>query len=224
MPGELARDNAPPPGCLHLELTNSPECWSLPDSIGTAYLCAGITTHDACRQDPAGSRQVNVHRTVELARRLLAEGAFVVFPSTSLVFDGSTAYSDALRPVSPRTEYGRQKAEAERELLSLPGTAVVRMSKVLGLDWPLGKKWRAALEGGLPIHPFSDMVMAPMSIDFAVDVLVKVGSAKAEGIHQISADHDIAYAEAAARLVSRLAPARLCCSRSPLPAPASCRK
>lgn len=158
------------PGCLCLELTDDPQLWSLPDAIGTAYLCAAIASQDLCRQDPAGTRHVNVHRTVELARRLAAEGAFVVFLSTSLVFDGSTSFCDAHSPVAPKSEYGRQKAEAERELLSLPNTAVVRLTKVLGPGWPLGKKWRAALESRQPIQPFSDMVMAPVSIEFAVDV------------------------------------------------------
>ena len=198
------QQNPPLAGCIHLELTDRPELWSLPDSIGTAYLCAAIASQDACRNDPIGSRRVNVCHTVELARRLVTDGAFVVFLSSSLVFDGSMACCDAARPVSPKTEYGRQKVEAERELLSLPSTAVVRLTKVLGPGWPLGKKWRAALESGLPIHPFSDMAMAPVSIDFAVDVLAKIGHAGTAGIYQVSADRDVAYAEAAARLVRRL--------------------
>ena len=84
----------------------------------------------------------------------------------------------------------------------------MRLTKVLGPGWPLGKKWRAALEGGLPIHPFSDMVMAPVTIDFAVDVLARVGRSGTEGIYQVSADRDVAYAEAAARLAGRLGASR----------------
>ena len=159
---------------------------------------------DACRNDPAGTRHINVSRTVELAERLAANGAFVVFLSTSLVFDGSTACCQALGPVSPQGEYGRQKADAERELLSLPNTAVVRFTKVLGPNWPLGRKWQEALQRGTPIHPFSDMVMAPVSIAFAVNALVKVGTARRTGIYQASANRDIAYAEAALRLATRL--------------------
>jgi dTDP-4-dehydrorhamnose reductase len=198
------RAKFPPAGCLHLELTDEPRLWLLPDSIGTAYLCAGISPQEACRQDPYGTRLVNVLRTVELAKRLAANGTFVVFLSSSLVFDGSTAYCGPLCSVSPKTEYGRQKAEAEREILSLPRAAVVRLAKVLAPHWPLGRKWQEALRAGQAIHPFSDMVMAPVSIDFAVDVLAKIGCARRAGIYQVSADRDVAYVEAAARLAGRL--------------------
>ena len=77
------RAKFPPAGCLHLELTDEPRLWLLPDSIGAAYLCAGISPQEACRQDPYGTRLVNVLRTVELAKRLAANGTFVVFLSSS---------------------------------------------------------------------------------------------------------------------------------------------
>jgi xanthine dehydrogenase small subunit len=60
-----------------------------------------------------------------LARRLLSLGAFVVFTSTNLVFDGEQAHYATCATPHPTSEYGRQKAEAERALLALGARVVL---------------------------------------------------------------------------------------------------
>lgn len=79
----------------------------------------------------------------------------------------------------------------------LPGTCVVRFTKVLGRATPLLLGWIAALREGQPIRPFSDMLLAPVPLDFAVEALLKVAARRAEGVVQVSAEKDITYAEAA---------------------------
>jgi dTDP-4-dehydrorhamnose reductase len=194
----------PPPGCIHLDLTDPPERWPLTGPADAGYLCAAITSLDACRRDPQGTARINLGASVEMARRLIASGAFVVFLSSNAVYDGSTAFRRAADPPCPTTEYGRQKAEAERQLLALGATAVLRITKVLAPQTGLFAGWRASLESGRPIRPFSDMVMAPVSLPFAVEALVRIGAARRPGIYQLSADRDISYLEAACRVAARL--------------------
>jgi dTDP-4-dehydrorhamnose reductase len=194
----------PMPGHLHLDLLDPPERWALPGSVGVAYLCAASTSLDACRQDPAGTARINVSATAEMARQLIGVGAFVVFLSSNAVYDGSIGFRRVADPPCPTTEYGRQKAEAERQLLALGPAAVLRITKVLAPKMGLLAAWQAALNSGRPIRPFADMVMAPVALPLAVQTLSKIGAARRPGIYQLSADRDITYLEAARRVAACL--------------------
>lgn len=187
-------------GRVLLDLAADLRDWRPPTGIALAYLCAAVTSLEQCRQDPAGTRRVNVEALGSIGEKLLAAGAFVVFPSTNLVFDGSVPRPAPSDPVCPTTEYGRQKADLERVLLASGRAAVVRLTKVLSPQTrPLGE-WREGLAEGKAIHPFADMVMAPVSLSFAAEVLLRVGRAEVAGITQVSAPQDITYEQAARQL------------------------
>lgn len=174
--------------------------------IGTVVLCAAITSIERCRADPAATRRINVENTVALAKRFVDSGVFTVFLSSNAVFDGQTAFAKPTDRTNPQTEYGRQKAEAEEKLLSLGNqVSVVRFSKVIPLDMPLLRGWASNLIADKTIHPFSDRVMAPISITFAVDVLSRVLTHQISGITQASASHDISYEYAAKYIAKKLA-------------------
>jgi dTDP-4-dehydrorhamnose reductase len=48
------------------------------------------------------------------------------------------------------------------------------------------------------------MVMSPLSVDFVADTLIAVGKQRGSGIIQISAEHDISYAEAAYHIAAAI--------------------
>ena len=172
------------------------------NSIETAVLCAGATSMERCRLEPAATRRINVENTIALARRLVDAGVFVVFLSSNAVFDGQTAFPKAADRTNPQTEYGRQKAQAEEQLLRLgDGITVVRFSKIIPPDMPLISGWASDLRAGKVIHPFSDSVMAPVSSTFAVELLIRLVTRQLPGIVQASASNDMTY-ESAARYVA----------------------
>lgn len=107
--------------------------------------------------------------------------------------------------VCPQTAYGRQKTEAERQLLALGDLiAVVRFSKVIGPNMPLLKGWMQAFRNNEVIHPFSDMVMAPVPLPFAVDVLCRIAEIRLPGIVQVSSEKDVTYEQVARHIVQRI--------------------
>ena len=190
---------------VFLDLTKDISDWRLPCQVSVAYLCAAVTSLERCRREPEQSAMVNVHNTVALAKVLVASSTFVVFPSTNLVYDGSIPFRKADDPVCPVTAYGRQKAEAERQLLALGNlVSVVRLTKVLRPDMPLIKEWIRALHINKAIHPFSDMVMSPVSLLFAVDVLHRIGEVRPPGIVQVSGERDVTYEQVARYIAQRI--------------------
>jgi dTDP-4-dehydrorhamnose reductase len=192
-------------GSVGLDLSRNADSWPVPSGIVTSHLCAAVTSIEYCQSHPNAAWAVNVEGTVTLARRLIDAGSRVVFPSTNMVFSGEQAFVRHNAERAPRSAYGRMKAEAEVRLLELGDRVrVVRLSKVLGRRFSLFEGWRAALAAGMPIYPFSDMVIAPISLTQAVDALVKAGDSGYGGIYQLSACSDISYADIARRLADSM--------------------
>jgi dTDP-4-dehydrorhamnose reductase len=166
---------------------------------------------------------VNVTRTTQLARKLWDRGAFIVFFSTNLVFDGNKAFPTVEDTSNPTTAYGRQKAEAENILRELGDRiAIVRLTKVVHAGMPLLLDWAAALRRQEVIHPYSDMVFSPILLRYVVGALQSIALRRAGGIIHLSAERDISYTSFAASLAElldvspdlvqpQLAPARAPC-------------
>jgi dTDP-4-dehydrorhamnose reductase len=205
--GHLVRGTTRRPGgqWLPLDLAALPVDWDVPENVGAAILCAAMTRQADCERDPDLAYRINVGAPLALARRLVAREIFVVFPSTSLVFDGTTACCPADALTAPATAYGRMKTEAESAILALGGGAAVgRMTKVLNRDASLLNTWLAALGRQEPVHPFDDMVLSPVSAPFVARALSLIAQSRQGGIWQISASADISYADMARHLARRI--------------------
>jgi dTDP-4-dehydrorhamnose reductase len=192
-------------GCEFLDLSDDVTGRRLLSRATVACICAAATSLEYCWANPAASRKLNVDNTLALAQSLVGSGVFVIYLSSNLVYDGKVNYRRAEEPTNPTTEYGRQKAAAEAELRALgKNAAIVRLTKVLGTEAPLLAHWLADLRVRRPIYPAVDIVMAPVSVDFVTDVVQRVGVTRCHGIIQVSATHDLTYAQAALHIAGRL--------------------
>jgi dTDP-4-dehydrorhamnose reductase len=193
---KTARENI-----VSLDLRNSDEIRNLTIRPKITFLCAAETDLRKCGNNPAETRTLNVERTVQAARHLDQAGSAIVFLSSNLVFDGTRPFVPADAERCPATEYGKQKAEAEKILLDeLDRVAIVRLTKVVHRDFPLFREWLAALRSGNPIRPFSDMPFSPVDLALVVEELWALGRSFQKGIFQLSGDSDIPYASAASIL------------------------
>lgn len=184
---------------LYLNLAEDPLTWVLPDEqLDVAVFCAATTSKRRCEVDPDASRRVNVSNLIALGEIMAARKAFVVLLSTNAVFDGRRPLAAVGDRVNPQSEYGRQKAEAERKLSSISNdVAIVRLGKVIEPNMPLLQSWVRDLKVGRPIHPFSDLVFAPISLRSAVACVMMVARNRTRGICHVSGGEDITYADAA---------------------------
>ncbi len=188
-----------------LDLGGDVSSWVIPGRFTIAFLCAAVTSMESCRIQPDVSRKVNVENTLNIARRLSETGAALFFPSTSLVFDGKSPFRRANEPVNPQCEYGCQKIEAERGLAELTDrVSIIRFTKIIGRTMPLLQNWIAALRQGKTIHPFSNMVLAPVSLRYAVEVISTVMEKNSYGLWQVSAKEDITYEQLARYVAEKI--------------------
>lgn len=188
------------PNNIYLNLNEQIEFWEIPKKgITTAIICAAITSIKMCQDNPSQSYQVNYLSAVNLAKKLAAEGVYVVLLSTNLVFDGVSPLQNETQHLLPKTIYGLHKLMAEQVLINLPydNIAILRLTKVLGERFDLFEIWIKELKLGKTINPISDMSFAPITMGLVVDAVYKLIYLQLPGVFQLSAISDITYAEAA---------------------------
>jgi dTDP-4-dehydrorhamnose reductase len=189
-------DNSPDLGLLDLE--RPLDHWVPPGEVQAAIICAAVTKLEVCRRDPLSARRVNVTHTLQLIDNLLNAGIFVIFVSSGAVFDGSQPLRRAGEPTSPKTEYGRHKAEVETALSAYgDDVAVVRLTKVADPRWPLLRGWINSLKAGQNCRAFTDYVCAPIPLETTALGLLRIAEGRMPGIWQFSADSDLSYFEIA---------------------------
>lgn len=196
-------------------LLNAPSLAKLrSEKSWVAFLVAAITGYARCEQDPIGTRRINVTKSINLAADLVKSAALVVYPSSSAVFgDASARYDEASLP-SARSEYGRQKVDAERGMLRLIGqvpgrgaVAVVRLTKVVGANGVVGK-WIETLRGGGVVEAATDLLLCPISLPFAAHGLIEIAATGRSGVYHLSGEGVISYFEFATRLADALGAGR----------------
>lgn len=182
----------------------SSDHWDIPEGITSAVICAAVTKLQACEADPEGTYRINVIKTLRLADQLKVP---VLFISSNHVFDGTIPHVPPDFPHSPVSEYGRQKAHAERGFMAR-GHGILRLGKVLSPDTPLIRSWAEKIWHRQPIQAFSDLKMAPVYISEVCEAIVSLMGKS--GVFQLTGERDISYLDFALGMAdpSLVVPAR----------------
>ena len=166
-------------------------------------LAAAVASRAACEQDPAGTAQVNVLAPVRLAKPVLARGGQVVFLSTHAVLGGASPFLAPDAPFDPPDAYSTQKADAERALRALGGAlTIVRPTKILAARSGLIAAWSQNIAAGQQIDVFTDLHMAPASLEHASRQIADAVTTTPSVLH-ISGAAEISYADFAQHLAQR---------------------
>ncbi len=193
---------------LRFDLNDPLQTWNLPPGIETACILAAVSRPSDCAADPISSAHTNVTRTLAVAERLIADGIHVLFVSSDQVFGGCTPYMPADAPTAPVSEYGRQKARAERALRAhmVRGApvAILRLSKVLSTQTAFLCDWVRGFDAGNTVRVLVDKTMAPVPIAAVVEAIDALSHDRACGVFQLSGPRDISYVDAARHAAGRL--------------------
>jgi dTDP-4-dehydrorhamnose reductase len=157
-----------------------------------------VVVHTAYRQEDAS---VNVEGSENVARAAAAAGARLVHVSTDVVFDGrkGTPYveDDELSPV---TEYGASKAEAERRVAAVhPEVLIVRTSLIVGGARP--SKHELAATG--PGTWFTNEIRSPVQVTDLAHALLELAELDVSGPLHVAGADALSRAELAALIARR---------------------
>ncbi|WNK00316.1 sugar nucleotide-binding protein [Thalassospiraceae bacterium LMO-JJ14] len=198
---QTTRRQSPLSEAIYLDLGASPDTWPAFPKADTWVLTAAISRLAACKDDPKGSHRINVGAVEHLAARADTNGVHLIYLSSDKVFDGSIPQRQTADAVCPMSEYGRQKAEAEKIVAAKTGNGlVIRLTKVLAPSDTLFRTWRAALLAGRKIEAFTDKTLAPLSSHAAADGIRRAIETSLCGVHHFSGPDDVTYFEAAQQL------------------------
>ncbi len=174
-----------------------------------AVIAASVRYYEICERQPEFTRQRNVTGTLRLTEQLLEQGTKVVFLSTDAVFDGESGGYSEEDPVHPINEYGRQKAEVERELLKMAGRQclIIRISRVIGVkkgDGTLLDEIADSLTKGRPVMAARDQRFSSLFMDDLPPVLMALQAKNADGIIHVVGPEALSRLEIALTLAKGL--------------------
>lgn len=142
--------------------------------------CAAVSSPDTVDQDPRFARLINVEAARKLAEVSAHLGARFLHVSTDMVFDGSKSPYRSTDQTNPMSEYGRQKLEAERQVLAVTdeNLAIVRTTLLNG-NSPRGnrsphERILHALAEGRPPTLFTDEWRQTSSAENVAQLLVEL--------------------------------------------------
>ncbi len=173
------------------------------------FLAAAFTNVDACEDDPARARRVNVDGPRAVAKACHAIGAELVFYSSEYIFDGTAGPYREADATNPVNVYGETKLEAERAIEASGVEAlIIRTTGVYG--WDRTSKdfamqlWQRVSAGEVLRVP-SDQVSTPTLVDNLAEISVRLVELGLGGIVHVAGRDRISRADFARRLVSTFA-------------------
>lgn len=101
--------------------------------IEYVFPLAAIVGAMACEQDPVTSSAINVEGALEVSRGRTAK---IIFPNTNSGYGvgRDNLFCTEESPLNPISLYGRQKVEAEKLLMEIGNTIVLRLATVFGIS------------------------------------------------------------------------------------------
>ena len=133
----------------------------------TVIHTAAISDANYCQQHARETYSINVAATALLSELCAAKKIPFVFTSSDLVFDGKKGSYKETDEVNPVSEYGEQKAEAERFVLQhYPEAAICRMPLMIGDGGPMKKGYLqlfcTKIKSGETLKLFIDEYRSPL--------------------------------------------------------------
>jgi dTDP-4-dehydrorhamnose reductase len=160
-----------------------------------------VVIHTAYRQDGPDAREITAAGAENVARAAAAIGARLVHLSTDVVFDGrkGAPYVEA-DPLSPASDYGRAKAEAETLVAAAhPDALLVRTSLLYGGPEP-SKHELAAQDPEATF--FTNEVRCPVQVGDLAAALLELAALDFPGLLHLAGPDGVSRAEFA-QLVAR---------------------
>jgi len=186
------------------------ERFEIPPNVEYVYIIAGATNYDRCEKEPLAHR-INVELIPMFAAYLLERGVFVSFISSNSVFGGEQPWPHEDASQAPGIAYAKQKAQAEKLIIEAASRLgaenrlnIVRLTKILaGSTSPLSS-WFSNWKCGEIVEPFSDLVFAPISVQFAGKALAVIGEKRISRNLHLSGSQNGTYVDLASKIADKL--------------------
>ena len=150
-------------------------------------LCSKFGIMDDYITNPNQSYELEVEATARLVEVLNNLGTKLVYLSTSYVFNGLEGGYKEQDEIDPISEYGKQKAEAEKIILtSADDYLILRLDKIVSsepISNNLFEEWFYLAENKHPLICIENQVFSPTTVDDITAGVVKSVEQNLSGIY-----------------------------------------
>ncbi len=135
----------------------------------------------------------------DLIRFLTQSGVPITYLSTSAVFSGRNLLAQEDYLPDPITNYGKFKARIENFISSEESSLlsnsfqIIRFTKILSLKSQPLESWVNTLADGQPVTAFEDLTLSPISLNYAVEGVLKILMSGDSGYFHLSGEEDTSY-------------------------------
>jgi len=167
-----------------------------------AIIAAGIGNIKKCEEEEL-AYQVNVTDTIKTINNLKELGVKVIFLSTTAVFSHDLKSPNEMNDCIPDCKYGLQKLTVESHLRNAypNDSLVIRLTKIVNNVRELN---HLISNNYSELELFSDLFIAPISIQFLAKFLDNALEDFKPGIVHLSCKEDISYYELALKIAERV--------------------
>ena len=172
-----------------------PNFESIDNHFDCVIICAAITNIAECEENPNLCKKINLINTIRLIDNVIANDSFVIFLSSSAVFDGTQSFYKHTDETNPISEYGKCKNSVEEHIKNYVNKkgCVLRFTKVISKETPFIKRWESESEKGLFIKAYSNKFISTISIESAVSAIQLLINTKKSGIFQLGGSEEVSY-------------------------------
>ena len=180
--------------------------------ITHVVLSASITNYAECETNPE-SKLINTKLIPELVLKLLNLKISVNYISSNTVFGGNKPWPDEISEVSKELnfQYALQKQSAETYITLRAKSdncsellRITRLTKVVNCDVAPFPSWYVSLRNGEKVKPFSDLIFAPITLDYAALNIVEITKSDYYGIFHLSGAQNVNYYDFCLMLARKL--------------------
>lgn len=154
-----------------------------------------LTSVETCEANPFLAEYVNINLAANVALVTKENSIRFVFISTDQLFDGQKPIYSELDEANPINVYGRTKAKAEKEVLSVNENTLVIRTNFFG--W--GTSYRSSfsdliissLRNNKPVFLFNDVFYTPILVQTLVECIEKLININQKGLFNIVGDEKL---------------------------------
>lgn len=167
----------------------------------TVIICATSTNIKKFNHAIEKCKQINVNNTIKLIDFLSTQNCFIIFLSTSQVFNGKKAFPSIDSKPEPVSNYGKFKLAVELHIKeNINNASVLRMTKVVSEKSPFIKLWNKQYNEGRQIIAFTNNMISPVSEKDVLNSISILIERKLAGIYHLGSSEELSYFDFAKKL------------------------
>jgi len=164
----------------------------------------GLTSVEKCESDPKLAQHVNVKLASNVAKACMLLGVGLVHISTDQLFAGKESFVGEELRAAPVNIYGKTKAEAEDQVLSIYPQSLVIRTNFYGWGTNYRRSFSDVIIDGLrsrrSLYLYRDVYFTPILIRTAVEIVHELLDKKACGIFNVVGNDRISKYEFGIRI------------------------